>query len=105
MAVTRPKSASKTVGVRELRQNLSRYLERVKEGETLTITERGREVARLVPSRPDVDPYYVELAEKYGATIPTKDLVETIANLPPLANPAPRGTTDAILAEDRRERL
>jgi prevent-host-death family protein len=105
MAVTGPKSASKTVGVRELRQNLSRYLERVKEGETLTVTERGREVARLVPSRPDVDPYYVELAEKYGATIPTKDLVETIANLPPLANPAPRGTTDAILAEDRRERL
>ncbi|HEY4916871.1 MAG TPA: type II toxin-antitoxin system prevent-host-death family antitoxin [Solirubrobacteraceae bacterium] len=101
----RPKSASKTVGVRELRQNLSRYLERVKEGETLTVTERGREVARLVPSRPDIDPYYVELAEKYGATIPTKDLVETIANLPPLANPAPRGTTDAILAEDRRERL
>ncbi|MHB8532580.1 MAG: hypothetical protein ACYDC2_07655, partial [Solirubrobacteraceae bacterium] len=62
-------------------------------------------VARLVPSHPDVDPYYVELAEKYGATIPTGDLVETIAKLPPLANPAPAGTTDAILAEDRRERF
>lgn len=93
------------VGVRELRQNLSRYLERVKEGETLTVTERGHEVARLVPSRPDIDPYYLELAEKYGATIPTKDLVETIANLPPLADPTPAGTADAILAEDRRERF
>lgn len=100
-----PSRATKTVGVRELRQNLSRYLERVKEGETLTVTERGHEVARLVPSPPDVDPYYLELAEKYGATIPTKDLVETIANLPPLTNPAPAGTTDAILAEDRRERF
>lgn len=96
---------TKTVGVRELRQNLSRYLERVKDGETLTVTERGHEVARLVPSRPDVDPYYVELAEKYGATIPKGKLAETIANLPPLANPAPAGTTDAIVAEDRRERF
>jgi prevent-host-death family protein len=105
MAATRPISASKTVGVRELRQNLSRYLERVKEGQTLTVTERGHEVARLVPSRPDVDPYYLALAAKYGATIPRGNLVETIANLPPRSKPAPAGTTDAILAEDRRDRF
>jgi prevent-host-death family protein len=37
------------VGVRELRQNLSVYLDRVKAGESLTVTERGAEVARLVP--------------------------------------------------------
>jgi prevent-host-death family protein len=98
----RPISASKTVGVRELRQNLSRYLERVKEGETLTVTERGHEVARLVPSHPGVDPYYLELAEKFGATIPKGDLVETIKNLPPLDKPAPAGTTDAFLDESRR---
>ncbi len=102
---TGPARATKTVGVRELRQNLSRYLDLVKEGETLTVTERGSVVARLVPSYPDVDPYYVELAEKYGATIPTGDLVETIAKLPSLASPAPAGTADAILAEDRRERF
>ena len=30
-----------TVGVRELRQNLSRYLDRVKLGEALVVTERG----------------------------------------------------------------
>jgi prevent-host-death family protein len=98
-------SVSKTVGVRELRQNLSKYLTRVKQGETLAVTERGHEVARLVPSPSAVDPYYLKLAEKYGATIPKGNLVETIANLPPLADPAPAGTTDAILAEDRRERF
>jgi prevent-host-death family protein len=37
------------VGVRELRQNLSVYLDRVKAGESLTVTERGSEIARLVP--------------------------------------------------------
>ena len=41
--------ASGRVGVRELRQNLSVYLDRVKSGESLTVTERGTEVARLVP--------------------------------------------------------
>ncbi|HYM45365.1 MAG TPA: type II toxin-antitoxin system prevent-host-death family antitoxin [Solirubrobacteraceae bacterium] len=105
MAATRPTSAAKAVGVRELRQNLSRYLERVKEGETLTVTERGHEVARLVPSHPDVDPVYLRLAEKYGATIPKGDLVETSRNLPRRRKPAPAGTADAILAEGRDRRF
>lgn len=39
----------RTVGVRELRQNLSVYLERVKKGEALTVTDRGQEVAILRP--------------------------------------------------------
>ena len=40
------------VGVRELRQNLSVYLDRVKAGETLEVTEHGHPVARLAPSPP-----------------------------------------------------
>jgi prevent-host-death family protein len=39
------------VGVRELRDHLSRYLERVKAGEELTVTEHGRPIARLVAPR------------------------------------------------------
>jgi prevent-host-death family protein len=37
------------VGVRELRQNLSVYLDRVKAGETLEVTEHGYPVATLAP--------------------------------------------------------
>jgi prevent-host-death family protein len=37
------------VGVRELRQNLSVYLRRVRNGEVLEVTERGQPVARLQP--------------------------------------------------------
>ena len=96
------RTGAENVGVRELRQNLSKYLTRVKQGETLTVTERGREVARLVPSGPDVDPYYLKLAEKYGATIPTRSLLEAIDSLPP-GRSHPAGTTDALLAESRRE--
>ena len=42
-------SARESVGIRELRQNLSVYLRRVEAGETLEVTERGRPVAVLGP--------------------------------------------------------
>jgi hypothetical protein len=58
-----------------------------------------------VPSRADVDPYYLRLAEKYGATIPRGDLVETIGRITPQLKPHPAGTTDAILEDMRRERV
>jgi prevent-host-death family protein len=38
-----------TIGVRELRQDASRYLARVEAGEELGVTNNGRLVARLVP--------------------------------------------------------
>ena len=38
------------VGVRELRQNLSVYLARVRRGETFTVTERRHVVAVLAPA-------------------------------------------------------
>lgn len=44
------------VGVRELRQNLSVYLRRVKKGERLEVTERGEPVARLEPIVDASDP-------------------------------------------------
>ncbi len=39
-----------TVGVRELKNRLSAYLGRVKQGETVTVTERGHPVAELIPA-------------------------------------------------------
>lgn len=42
-----------SIGVRELRQHASRYLDRVAAGEFIEITDRGRPVARLVPITPD----------------------------------------------------
>ena len=38
------------VGVRELKNQLSRYLKRVQEGEEIIVTEHGRSVARLLPA-------------------------------------------------------
>lgn len=38
------------VGVRELKNSLSRYLKRAQGGEEITVTQRGRSVAKLVPA-------------------------------------------------------
>lgn len=38
--------------MRELRQHASRYLWRVRSGQSFQITDRGRPVARLVPTAP-----------------------------------------------------
>jgi prevent-host-death family protein len=40
----------RTVGIAELRQNLSRFLRRVENGERLIVTDRNRPVAELGPA-------------------------------------------------------
>jgi prevent-host-death family protein len=45
-----PKPRRERVGIRELRQNLSVYVRRVREdGQSYEVTERGEPVARLMP--------------------------------------------------------
>lgn len=47
---------AETVGVRELRRDLSEYLRRVEQGESFAVTSRGRPVAVLGPSPELRDP-------------------------------------------------
>jgi prevent-host-death family protein len=49
---SRGKDEPDKVGVRELRQNLSVYLRRIRAGEELVVTERGVPVGKLVPLEP-----------------------------------------------------
>lgn len=41
---------SKSVGIRELKNSVSSYIDRVTAGETITITRRGEPVARMIPT-------------------------------------------------------
>ena len=43
-----PATSPVEVGVRDLKNNLSRYLNRVRDGEEVLVTDRGRPVARLL---------------------------------------------------------
>lgn len=51
------------IGIRELREDLSRAIRRVRGGEALEITDRGQPVARLVPIGPTVGPLSALVAE------------------------------------------
>ena len=46
----------KPAKVSELKAGLSKYLARVKRGEEVVVTERGRAIAKLVPIPPDEAP-------------------------------------------------
>jgi antitoxin (DNA-binding transcriptional repressor) of toxin-antitoxin stability system len=53
---------SVTVGVREFRENLRAYLERVRAGEEVVVTERGTPIARITKPIPS----YVGIGEGPG---------------------------------------
>lgn len=78
------------VGVRELRQNLSVYLDRVKAGETLEVTEHGQPVAHLGP-RPSKPRSIIDQMIADGRATPATVRPRDVP--PPLPNPDPDGPT------------
>jgi prevent-host-death family protein len=90
--------ATDRVGVRELRQNLSRYLQRVARGERLQVTERGKPVAVLGPVD-ESGSALRRLVASGRATPPEGDLLD----LAPPKGPVSTKGTDALreLREDR----
>jgi prevent-host-death family protein len=69
----RRNSSAAIVGVSELRQNLSIYLDRVKKGEALTVTEHGAAVAILRPLAPASN-MLARLVAEGRATPPVRSL-------------------------------
>jgi prevent-host-death family protein len=93
----------KRVGVRELRQNLSVYLQQVKGGATLEVTDRGVPVARLQPLGAE-DPVIARL-EREGILLPGGS--GRIEDMPPprALEPGEQTLTEVLLemhAEDDR---
>ena len=58
------------IGVRELRQQASRYLKRVQAGEAFEVTDNGRPVARLVPLPPDAWQALIDSGQVIPAELP-----------------------------------
>jgi prevent-host-death family protein len=73
------------VGVRELRQNLSVYLDRVKEGETLEVTEHGHAVALLTPLPPTTMSTLDRLVAEGRVTPGSGDLMAYLRTHQPVA--------------------
>jgi prevent-host-death family protein len=86
------------VGIRELKQNASAVLARVKLGESVEVTDRGRPVALIVPvPKPGV----VERLIAEGKATPAKG---NLSELAPPRRPRPgRPLPSQVLAEMRRD--
>ena len=87
------------VGVRELRQNLSKYLRRVQQGERLEVTEHGRPVAVLAPLG-EPRSAMERLVASRRVSAPRADL---LAQLPPRGRSSI--TTSEALDDERADRI
>lgn len=90
-----------TAGIKEIKNNLSRYLARVKSGEEILITERGRPIARIVKENEKYNSIRNRLnplIEKGLITMPSRPISK---NDPPRINAGGKSTAEMV-AEDRR---
>lgn len=87
----------KSIGVRELRQHASKYLEEVAAGESIEITDRGHPVARLVPITNDPWEDLINAGEVVKATRPMN-----VDNLEPAAYTHGASKTLEQLRRDER---
>ncbi len=89
-----------TIGLRELNQNPSKAVARVRAGETIVVTDRGRPVLRLVPETDRQDTLH-RLVESGEVTPPAElgmpDLMLELA-------PNVASLSDLLIEERDRER-
>ena len=91
-------------GVRELKDNLSRYIRRVEAGERVLVTAHGRVVAELVPPasgpRTARRSQFDELVAS-GAIRPPVEAGDPLEDWPDIR--LPRGTVADLIDSDRGE--
>jgi prevent-host-death family protein len=87
------------VGIRQLRQNLSRYVARTARGESFDVTDRGRPVGRLVP--PATGEAWLDALIAEGRVRPA----ERRSHEFPRPKPSDGGSITEALEAEREERL
>ena len=92
-----------STGIRELKDNLSRYIRRIEAGERIAITAHGRVVAELVPAGAksvDTSSRFDELTAS-GAIRPPVEAGDPTEGWPVIRLPA--GTAASLIDADRGE--
>ena len=94
----------KSAGIRELKNNLSRYIRRIDGGERIAITAHGRVVAELVPpgtrSKPGRRSRFDDLIAE-GVIRPPLEAGDALEAWPDIR--LPRGTAAGLIDSDRGE--
>jgi prevent-host-death family protein len=94
--------AMSAVGVKELKNRLTQYLRRAKQGEEIVVTERGKPIALIqriqsVEQVVSLDARLAKLAAQGTVTLPTRRPLERV-RLAKVSGPP----TSKIILEDRR---
>ena len=90
-----------SVGIKELKNNLSRYLRSVKKGEEVLITDRGHTIARIIrenSKRNAIREALFPLIEKGLITLPEQTIDKDV----PTPIEVPGKPVSEIAMEDRR---
>jgi prevent-host-death family protein len=90
-------------GIRELKDNLSRYIRRIENGEHVVVTAHGRVVAELVPpaaGRQGRTSQFERLIAT-GVITPPTESGDPLENCPDIL--LPPGTAAALIDSDRDE--
>ena len=90
-----------SAGIKEIKNNLSRFLIQVKKGEEIVITDRGKPVARIVPEKHDKKPIQQVmgmLAQKGHIVLPSRNILKS--NISPVAING-KNVSEMVI-EDRR---
>ena len=90
------------VGVRELKTRLGTYLQRVRQGRTLVVTDRGEPIAELRPitNGTAADAVLAKLEAAGAVTRPSR---RTLVAFQPITSRG--GSVTAALVEDRDDRF
>lgn len=86
-----------TAGIRELKARLSSYMQQVKAGTILVITERGKPVGRIAPIKPSAEARMQELLQSGVVAWSGRKL----APMAPVARTQGTGTVAELLLENR----
>lgn len=89
------------IGIRDLGQNVSRVMERVKKGERLVVTEHGKPIAFLSPYSEDRT--LEQMIADGDAIAPTLP-IEALLTLPPL-EPSDGPSSEEVLEELREDKV
>lgn len=86
------------IGIRELKSHLSAFLRRVKRGESITVTDRGTPIARIVPAGVSTEEAMMALQEAGIVEWSGKKFSPP----EPVATVKGRKAVSDLLVEDRR---
>jgi antitoxin (DNA-binding transcriptional repressor) of toxin-antitoxin stability system len=97
----------RAAGIRDLKNNLSRYIRRLRPGEAIAVTDRGRVVAELRSpegSAPETSPRGERYAQLVAAGVirPAVETGDPLVDWPAVSEVSlPIGTAASLIDEDR----